>query len=235
MTEVIIGVYVITNAVNGKRYIGSSGDVACRLRHHKRDLRLNLHGNRHLQSAWNKYGAANFTYEVLETVGDVHDLREREQYHLDQYYPHTYNKRDITEATHADLKRGPMPLAVRMKIGAAHLGKRGLKHTQQARENMGASKRGRKLSPERCAAISLARKAAWERMREWPTERFQAMQSKMSEAAKRRGRNWCKLTDDNVAEIRDLRACGFKLRELAELFKVSTDTVWGITSGRMRA
>lgn len=59
------GIYKITNKVNGKFYIGSSRNIDKRLREHKRELRLNIHINPHLQSAWNKYGSENFTFEII--------------------------------------------------------------------------------------------------------------------------------------------------------------------------
>jgi hypothetical protein len=46
------------------------------------ELRGNRHPNRHLQSAWNKYGAQAFKFEVLEIVPKDR-LTAREQYWLD--------------------------------------------------------------------------------------------------------------------------------------------------------
>lgn len=52
------GVYLILNLVNRKFYIGSTiVSFKKRFRDHKRKLTQNKHGNIHLQSAWNKYGA----------------------------------------------------------------------------------------------------------------------------------------------------------------------------------
>jgi len=64
--EIICGIYVITNIINGKFYIGSSKDIYCRWNKHKRDLNKNKHHNIHLQNSWNKNGEKNFEFDILE-------------------------------------------------------------------------------------------------------------------------------------------------------------------------
>lgn len=60
------GVYCIKNKINNKVYVGSSSvSLFIRLRVHKGDLRRNKHPNRHLQSAWNKYGEKAFEFGVI--------------------------------------------------------------------------------------------------------------------------------------------------------------------------
>lgn len=63
-----IGIYKITNLINNKFYIGSSSDLKKRLYEHRRELNLGVHANKHLQSAWNKYGEENFKFEIIETI-----------------------------------------------------------------------------------------------------------------------------------------------------------------------
>lgn len=79
----VSGVYIIQNIANGKFYIGSSCDIIARWNSHKRDLRGNRHGNKHLQHAWNKYGEVSFIWCILDYVQDVNLLLEREQYWMD--------------------------------------------------------------------------------------------------------------------------------------------------------
>ena len=50
------GIYLITNVVNGKKYVGSAKDMHYRLYSHVYLLRKNKEHNVHFQSAWNKYG-----------------------------------------------------------------------------------------------------------------------------------------------------------------------------------
>jgi group I intron endonuclease len=63
--ESLAGIYAITNAINGKRYIGSSKDIKQRFADHKKDLNNNIHHNRKLQEDWNKYGETYFSFDLL--------------------------------------------------------------------------------------------------------------------------------------------------------------------------
>lgn len=80
----MIGIYQITNLKSGKLYIGQSVDVKKRIKDHIYELSHGMHGNRYLQSAWNKYGAANFVFSVLEVVPEE-SLTEREKYWVEFY------------------------------------------------------------------------------------------------------------------------------------------------------
>ncbi len=62
----ISGIYIITNLIDSKYYIGSSKNIKRRLREHKNGLIKNKHENKILQYAVNKYGIENFTFEDLE-------------------------------------------------------------------------------------------------------------------------------------------------------------------------
>lgn len=65
--------------------MGSSINIQNRKREHFDKLKNNIHNNRHLQKAFNKYGKNNFSFEVLEYVEDKYNLIEREQYWMDEY------------------------------------------------------------------------------------------------------------------------------------------------------
>ena len=79
-----IGIYKITNSINGKFYIGSSVDLKKRKRDHLRELRDNIHINGRLQNSFNKYKEKNFRFDVVETVENKAELRDREQYWMDK-------------------------------------------------------------------------------------------------------------------------------------------------------
>ena len=82
----ISGIYILTNNINGKRYIGSSNNIRKRLWKHRSLLRHNKHENQYLQNAWNKYGENSFTFVVLEKC-EIDVLLQREQYYIDTLKP----------------------------------------------------------------------------------------------------------------------------------------------------
>lgn len=76
------GVYQIRCISTGKIYVGSTANLKERWYQHRRTLRLGPHHNLHLQSAWDKYGEANFVFSVLELV-ERSDLLRTEQAWID--------------------------------------------------------------------------------------------------------------------------------------------------------
>ena len=77
------GIYGITCRSNNKIYVGSAVNMYQRHHVHLHCLREKKHANIHLQRAWNKYGADEFVWEVLEEVDDLVALIEREQEWID--------------------------------------------------------------------------------------------------------------------------------------------------------
>lgn len=117
--EKISGVYQILNTVNGKRYIGSSVNITQRWNQHKKALEKNKHGNKHLQSAWNRYGCDCFVWSVLEKC-EPSMVLEREQGYLPKektigslrqhgYYnahPTVDSPKGLTQTKESNRKRG---------------------------------------------------------------------------------------------------------------------------------
>jgi group I intron endonuclease len=96
--ESLCGIYKITNTVNKKYYIGSAVNIKNRFKIHKRLLKQNKHFNSHLQTSYNKYGALNFIYDVIE-ITIKENLIEREQYWINLLNANNnkigYNKRIV--------------------------------------------------------------------------------------------------------------------------------------------
>lgn len=87
------GVYEIRNLLNGDIYIGSSVDIYKRIYGHVNLLNKDKHHNKHLQSAWSKYGGDSFLFNVIEECeGEREILLAREQYYIDVLFPR-YNIR----------------------------------------------------------------------------------------------------------------------------------------------
>lgn len=80
----MVGIYAITNIVNGKIYIGQSVDVYDRIAHHKSMLRHNRHENDYLQKSWNKYGEECFVFNVLCECSED-ELDQTEIQYIQQY------------------------------------------------------------------------------------------------------------------------------------------------------
>lgn len=78
------GVYLINCIANGKFYVGSSINVRNRLKQHYAGVTQGKAVNRHLQHAWDKYGAEAFFVEILESVENRTNLFDREQYWIDR-------------------------------------------------------------------------------------------------------------------------------------------------------
>lgn len=92
------GIYKITNLQNNKCYIGSTKDFEKRRWTHFSRLKNNNHTNKHLQSAYNKYGADNFKFEIVEYVEEELLLNIEQSYIDDSEKEDIYNKTYIAGA-----------------------------------------------------------------------------------------------------------------------------------------
>lgn len=104
--DTMIGIYKITNLINGKTYIGQSIDIKRRFWDHRC---VSHESNRHLKHALKKYGKENFKYEVLEECQES-ELDDRERYYIETLKPE-YN---VTNGGQDSLRR--YPKEVRKKI-----------------------------------------------------------------------------------------------------------------------
>lgn len=78
-------IYVITNQVNGKRYVGKTthNSINKRWKEHIKDSKNRKYNKRPLYNALNKYGIENFIIEQLEECS-IETLEERELYWIDK-------------------------------------------------------------------------------------------------------------------------------------------------------
>lgn len=68
-----MGVFQISNKVNGKIFIGCSLDLVAIWHSQKLQLDIGMHQNTELQKDWKQYGSENFTYEILEEIKQSDD------------------------------------------------------------------------------------------------------------------------------------------------------------------
>lgn len=88
------GIYRILNKFNGNVYIGqvhANKGHKRRWIEHVYALRRNTHYNKHLQSAWNKYGEDAFVFEMVEEISDEGQLDFVEQRWINQTWNFSYN------------------------------------------------------------------------------------------------------------------------------------------------
>ena len=101
-----MGVFWIKNNVNGKIFIGSSLDLKAIWHAQKLQLDFGIHPNIDLQKDWKKYGAENFSYEIIEEITHVEDkvvdyakeIKVLEGMIIDELQPFEnkgYNKRNM--------------------------------------------------------------------------------------------------------------------------------------------
>lgn len=174
------GVYEIVNLVNGNRYVGSSVRISSRINSHKCLLRKNKSHNKHLQSAFNKYGEAAFVFRPI-LYCDPENTLLFEQRCLDGMQC-DYNNAKNAEAAATGLKLseehkqsiGLRSLGNKYSLGrinppetiarmsAARKGKPGsrvgFKLSEETKEKIRAANLGRKHTPEELAKMSTAMK-----------------------------------------------------------------------------
>lgn len=128
-------IYLVTNLENGHVYVGKTVDFSRRKREHLNALRKGVHNNKHLQSAFNKYGEDRFMFEVLEEC-KKEELEEREIYWLNQFggfqSDENYNQCEGG-------KGGIFTEEVLSRL-------RGWHHSEESKEKMSISRRGLKLN-----------------------------------------------------------------------------------------
>lgn len=141
LTSAKSGIYIITNLINNKYYIGSTSDFKSGCRSHRTLLKNNLHFNSHLQAAWNKYGEENFSFDCLEEV-------LLSNFQTNEEFIEVLNKREefyITSMNATDNKCG---YNARKECNT----NLGLKWPEESRKRFSESKKGKPLSPRALAA-----------------------------------------------------------------------------------
>lgn len=109
------GIYKIE--IKGKLYVGSSiRPIKYRWSDHLSQLKTGIHGNIHLQRAYNKYGKDLFIFSVLENC-DPDECIDREQYWIDTLNPY-YNICKLARSSYG-IKRSE---ETKRKIGLAKIG-----------------------------------------------------------------------------------------------------------------
>lgn len=156
------GIYQIRNKISNKIYVGSAANLYMRFAQHKSKLKQNDHPNKHLQNAWNKHGAENFEFKVLELIEDKTKLIEKEQNWIEWFKcvtPHGYNLRSIAHSNFGLLTSNE----TKLKLSKANIG---IVRSKETRAKMSAWQIGRKMSKE--AKLNMAQSTR--KVDIWPHE-----------------------------------------------------------------
>lgn len=87
MKKIIAGVYKIQNNQTGEMYIGCSSNTHYRWLVHKQRYmnELSKEYNKPLYVAMRDYGIESFSFDLLEEVGNIDNLSEKERLYIDHY------------------------------------------------------------------------------------------------------------------------------------------------------
>ncbi|EPC7369842.1 NUMOD3 domain-containing DNA-binding protein [Pseudomonas aeruginosa] len=190
--------------MNGKTYIGSASNYPVRKSVHLNSLRGGRHRNRHLQSAFDKYGESSLEFSKV-LICAKKDLLFYEQRAIDRLNPeynihriagspagYSHSPETIEKMKAAWVNR---PADVREKIARAD--RSGPKHNQESRQAIADYQRTR--------------------IRDDSERRKTALSVGM-------------FTEADVLLIRELRSSGVKLADLAERFKTSSPVISNIAN-----
>lgn len=147
------GIYKIENLINGKIYIGQTGNLYEREYQHFYELRKGAHGSNHLQNSFNKYGEENFIFKVI-LYCEVSELTYYEQKCVDIFNPE-YNKRLICVDSNLGIKMpecfGKWQSEFRRGENHPSFGK---PRSEETKKKISESNKGRKVSQETRNKIS---------------------------------------------------------------------------------
>lgn len=166
------GIYLITNLVNNKCYIGSSCNLRRRIKEHKRKLSQNKHENAILQHSVDKYGLDNFTFIILLYCSKS-DTLLYEQKAIDKYKPY-YNicqiagnslgykhtdiakskiKQAVSGKKHSEVSKQKMRELHKLNPSKGMLGKR---HSEESKQKIGIKHSNKIVSEETKLKMRLA-------------------------------------------------------------------------------
>jgi group I intron endonuclease len=147
-----IGIYIIRNTVDDKRYVGKSINIEKRTLQHFTKGSLSGKGSRHLTAAMNKHGKDKFVVEIADSFDQLDEklLADREVYWMDFYNTcdrsHGYNlKRDSSTRceVHAETKKIISEITKQRLANPLNHPRYGVKLTDETRGKISAAHKRR--------------------------------------------------------------------------------------------
>lgn len=229
----VAGVYLITNTVTGKVYVGSARRMRARIQRHRSQLIAGSHHSALLQRAWTKYGEAEFSASIIGLC-EVGELRAMEQSAIDARGAADRGRGYNLNPSAAPGRCMPHSEETKRRIGAGNKGKGGAlrsgwKQPPHAVEIVAS--RYRFVGPPKHvmeAAWAASRGNSFHRGYRHDDE----TRTRMSEKTRGELHPRARLTDEAVHEIRAARGRRGMPRILADRFGVSLSTIYETQRGR---
>lgn len=137
----MIGIYVYTNKIDGKQYVGKSIDIEKRRKGHLHKVQCG--DNSLFHNALRKHGENGFYFQVIEECS-ADTLDERERFYIKKLgsaYPNGYNLTEGGDGGNMFLRRSREQMEeTRKKMSVSHMG---VKHTKEEVEKISSSQKGR--------------------------------------------------------------------------------------------
>lgn len=230
-----LGVYLITNLINNKVYVGISTDLKTRIKKHYHSLCNNAHHNDYLQKSVNKYGLNAFSIQILEYVKEEELLSKENAYQglyksTDPDFGYNILITDVngslrhTEETKLKIglaNQKPKTEETKLKISIALLGRKGHKHSEEHRRYMSQKMTGRIVSEDTKNKLSLAKKGVPSSLKGRKGEFFHSEESKKLMSSQRIGN-----LNTRAVKVIDINGQIFDtIKEACFHFKVCRSTI----------
>lgn len=141
------GIYLITNTITNKVYVGSAVNIDLRWKEHLNDLRKNKHHSIKLQRAFAKYGETNFIFDVI-MLCDKLELIVNEQTFINQFesYKKGYNSCPIAGSRLGSKQSEETKNKIRAKLKGRPSPKKGSTASAETRVKLSKARKDKKLS-----------------------------------------------------------------------------------------
>lgn len=202
-------IYKITNLINGKIYIGKTKDVKVRWNSHKTAAkRKNKDNYSYIHRAINKYGAENFSIEVIAEYDLEADALEAEVHFIK-----TYNSMDRT-------------IGYNRTEGGD--GASGLKFTDEQKQNLSNAKKGKTIGPDNAFYGKHHSKDTIDRLSMLAKQRIRENKDKYNELNIKQ----CALTKEQCLEVqRKYLSKEYSMDKLADEYHINIASIHGILHG----
>ena len=210
-------IYLISNTINSRIYVGSAVDFRLRKNKHITHLNNNIHCNNKLQRFVNKYGIGKLCFKPIELC-DKNKLIEREQFYIDKLDSVKRGFNILQTAgswlnhKHSEESKRKQSAS---KKGIQSTGMLGKKHSKETKQLIIAKAIGRKQSNE-----TIQKRVAKNIGKSRPISAIETVKYKLS-----------KLSDNHIHEIRDLLKQGLKQADIGKRFGVCQRSISRISQG----